>query len=377
MGSLGLLFYPAYLLVTGGSSVLVVVITLAAVALFASVYLWLWLFDFLLRTLNRSLGAIIVLTAIAVALNLAYPNLTWGYLFGYLVGTAGFVLPRRLGIAGVSGVTLIAMTTLLATRPSLSPHQLALFPRVMISGAIALFLIGLGAIGVRSLVETSVELRAMREARARLAVQEERHRFARDLHDLLGHSLSLITLKTALAGRLLPNDPVPAAAEVGDIERVARRALHEVREAVKGYRQPALVAELAEAQTSLAAAQIECRIEAADCSLPGYADAIFAWVVREGVTNVLRHSHATRCTLRFLRQADTVELAILDDGVGHGTKEPGSGLIGLQERLEKGGGRVEARRLPLPDRGHLLRVTLPMGTAQREQCAEGRAGGPL
>ena len=136
--------------------------------------------------------------------------------------------------------------------------------------SIGRFALGVGAVG---------ELRAAREEISRLAIAEERLRFARDLHDLLGHSLSLITLKSELAGRLLAADSEKAAAEVHDIEGVARRAPREVREAVAGYRRPVLDEELAEAREMLEAAGIECRIENEAGVAPNATDAVLTWAI--------------------------------------------------------------------------------------------------
>jgi two-component system sensor histidine kinase DesK len=239
-------------------------------------------------------------------------------------------------------------------------------------------LIGIGMIAVNRLVVTVRELRSAREEIARLAVAEERLRFARDLHDLLGHSLSLITLKSELAGRLLPADPQRAATEVHDIEGVARRALREVREAVAGYRRPTLDGELAGARESLEAAGIACRIEDKAGALPSATDAVLAWAVREGATNVVRHSHARRCEIRVTRDGGEVRAEIIDDGRGFspgrdGIYSSGSGLSGLSERIATSGGDFEAG--PLPGGGFRLRVSLPLRDGTNSDEPASRSGG--
>ena len=128
--------------------------------------------------------------------------------------------------------------------------------------------------------------------------REERERFARDLHDLLGHSLSVIALKAELAGRLLPDDAAERGGEVGELEQVARAALGEVRDAVSGYRQPTLDGELAGARMALSAAGIEADVQRVRGALDPDVEAVLAWAVREGATNVIRHSGARHCTLR-------------------------------------------------------------------------------
>jgi len=154
---------------------------------------------------------------------------------------------------------------------------------------------------------------------ARAAVAEERLRISRDLHDLLGHSLSLITLKAELAGRVIGTDPERAAREIAELETVARRSLTEVRQAVTSYRQPSLAAELVSCRRMLASAGTECRIRAPDAySLPPAVDALLAWTVREGATNIVRHADAEHAQI-VIELTDTAASACLsDDGVGPG-----------------------------------------------------------
>jgi len=218
-------------------------------------------------------------------------------------------------------------------------------------------LVGFAAVGGRLLIEANRQLSHAREQIARLAVGEERLRFARDLHDLIGHSLSVIALKSELAGRLLKASPGLAAHEVEDIEQVARDALREVREAVAGYRQPTLSAELAGAREALTAAGIELRAEGEHAALPPAVEAVLAWAVREGTTNVMRHSQAKRCTIRIFKKDGSVTVEVVDDGHG-GLLEPGSGLRGLRERVLERGGTLTAE--PLPHEGFRLRVSVPL-----------------
>src|SRR5579885_30518 len=134
-----------------------------------------------------------------------------------------------------------------------------------------------------------------REENARLAIQEERHRMARDVHDILGHSLTVITVKAELASRLLDVSPERARAEVADVERLARDALADVRQAVAGFREISLPAELARARATLAAAGIEADLPSAADAVGSPLREVCAWTLREGVTNVVRHSGATTC----------------------------------------------------------------------------------
>jgi two-component system sensor histidine kinase DesK len=205
------------------------------------------------------------------------------------------------------------------------------------------------------------ELHETREELARLAVSEERLRIARDLHDLLGHSLSVIALKSELAGKLVEREPARAAAELDDIQAVTRTALAEVREAVQGYRRLALAEALESAQTALAAAGIDCDLADTDVTLPAEVDAVLAWAVREGTTNVIRHSHAMHCAIRVRADGDRAALEIEDDGSAAPTVSRGSGLSGLRERAERVRGELEAGARP--EGGFRLRLTVPLAGA--------------
>lgn len=204
-------------------------------------------------------------------------------------------------------------------------------------------------------IRRGVELTAANEEIARLAVSEERLRFSRDLHDILGHSLTAISLKAGLANRLLPTDPDRAAAEMADVERLAREALADVRATVSGYRGITLIGELARARQTLDAAGIVADVPQAVDAVPGEHRELFGWIVREGVTNVVRHSQAHHCRIELARHS--VEIA--DDGRGGGPAGAGSGsgLAGLRERVATMGGRVEAGTAPAG--GYRLRVELP------------------
>jgi two-component system sensor histidine kinase DesK len=187
--------------------------------------------------------------------------------------------------------------------------------------------------------------RALAEAReenARLAVQDERNRMARDVHDILGHSLTVITVKAELAARLMEVSPERAKVEVADLERLARDALADVRQAVAGFREMSLPAELARARSSLAAAGIEADLPTAADAVPSHLRELCAWTLREGVTNVIRHSQASTCRVTL----DERGITIADDGVGQQPGVPGTGLVGLTERAEAVGARLVTRSVP-------------------------------
>ncbi|MEU6259121.1 sensor histidine kinase [Streptomyces sp. NPDC047043] len=206
---------------------------------------------------------------------------------------------------------------------------------------------------IMSLSEAVRELRAAREELARRAVEEERLRFSRDLHDLLGHTMSVIVVKSEAARRLAPRNLDAALAQITDIESVGRQALTEIREAVTGYREGSLATELDRARSALSAAGVEPTVSRSGSPLPPQTEALLGWVVREAVTNVVRHSGATRCEITVNSTAEQVRLTIADDGDGEGASGApivpgigGTGLKGLTERLAAAGGSLEAGRSP-------------------------------
>jgi two-component system sensor histidine kinase DesK len=205
--------------------------------------------------------------------------------------------------------------------------------------------------GNRALAEARIEL-------ARLAAENERARIARDLHDLLGHSLTTITVKAGLARRLSAHDPDGAVREITEVEELSRGALADVRAAVSGYRDVTLAGELATGKELLRAAGITAELPTAvDIVDTGHQE-LFGWALREGLTNVVRHSRATRCSVRL--SGSSVE--IIDDGVGT-PSSAGNGLTGLRERVKAAGGEIEAG--PLSPRGWRLQVSLAGRTAPR------------
>jgi two-component system sensor histidine kinase DesK len=215
---------------------------------------------------------------------------------------------------------------------------------------------------VADLRARNLELHAARAELARLAVADERARFARDLHDLLGHSLSVIALKAELAGRLLREQPAEAAGHVSEIEQVARGALTEVREAVSGYRQPTLDDEIAGAKMALSAAGIQARIERPAVAFDPAIEAVLAWTVREGATNVIRHSGAGRCSVKVTAGLGEAGVEVVDDGPGCedalANGHDGHGLEGLRERVARLHGQVEAGVDPAG--GYRLAVRVPV-----------------
>ncbi|MFD9338008.1 sensor histidine kinase [Streptomyces sp. NPDC060028] len=226
------------------------------------------------------------------------------------------------------------------------------------------FLSGMVTAAILALSETVRELRDTRQELARAAVDQERLRFSRDLHDLLGHTLSVIVVKSEAARRIAPRDMEAALDQVRDIESVGRQALVEIREAVTGYREASLAAELDRARGALTAAGIEPVVRQSGAPLPPQAAALLGWVVREAVTNAVRHSGAATCEIELRSTAERASLVITDDGGGVGSTPPGSGLTGLTERLAAAGGTL--RSGPAPGRGFRVTAELPVESAAEE-----------
>src|SRR5919202_637301 len=247
----------------------------AVVVVFVAVYLWFW-FALHEAGATRAAAALLALCALAV-LNSMLTFDPWGGMCIYCSVVAGFTFGWRGSTAAIVAVAALTGLTGLLTRGALL--------WVGLDVVIAL-LAGLVLASMNRLISAYHELRLAREEMARLAVAEERLRFARDLHDLLGHSLSVIVLKSELAGRLALATPERAASELRDIEQVAREALREVREAVSGYRQAGLAQELEGAREALAAAGISVGIERSAGPLPAPVDSVLAWAVREAATNI-------------------------------------------------------------------------------------------
>jgi two-component system sensor histidine kinase DesK len=305
------------------------------------------------------------LTLLILSLSAAYGS-TFLWLLVGLSAMVGVAIQARAAFAAVMALTLLTLGAGVWLEGGIGRTDwFQLLPLVLLVRGL-----GLDMVGLVRLSDALRELHAARGELARRAVSEERLRLARDLHDLLGQTLALITLKSELAGRLLEKEPASAAQEIRQVERAARQALREVREAVAGYRQPALRSELDGARQLLEAAGIACTVETTGGRIPPAVDALLAWAVREGVTNVIRHSRAKRCTIRVSCEKGTARVEVANDG----GREPegsrrgitsGSGLSGLTERLTAGGGRLEAGpTLAEGSPGFRLRVELPLGDGQ-------------
>ena len=220
-----------------------------------------------------------------------------------------------------------------------------------------LFVVGGGNIFFAQQRRSNDKLHAAQEENVALAAVAERERIARDLHDVLGHTLSVIVLKAELAGRLVERDPQRAAAEIGDVERTARTALAEVREAIGGYRARGLAAEIETARRALDAAGVTLTVEneMGDAKLTATTETVLALALREAVTNIVRHAQAKNCRLRFVTENGRQRLFVEDDGE-HAVTREGNGLRGMRERVEALGGSMRLER----ERGTRLFIELPL-----------------
>jgi two-component system sensor histidine kinase DesK len=199
-------------------------------------------------------------------------------------------------------------------------------------------------------------LRKANEEIENLAKVAERERIARDLHDVLGHTLSVITLKSELAGKLIDRDPQRAGKEIREVEQISRQALSDVRDAIRGYRTQGLAAELAQARNTLETAGLTVQCDAASTvKLPAMQESVLSLAVREAVTNVVRHAGAHSCRMRLEQVNGSCRLEIHDDGCGARNGE-GNGLRGMRERVEMLGGTLQRDT----ESGTTLTITLPL-----------------
>ncbi len=252
----------------------------------------------------------------------------------YGLGTSGYVV-----IAAPMALTGLA-APLFVLAVSVAAFLTSAFVPVWETDANYLFVlpaIGLVIWGVKQILLRNVELISMRREYRTLLLEQERTRFARDLHDLLGHSLTAMTVKAELASRLLERDPAAAAEQLEDLQRLGREALTDVREAVHGYQHITLPAEITRARMTLEAAGVEARLPSSTDDVAGPWRELFAWAVREGVTNVVRHGHATTCTVELSEHRVVVRNDLGDPAA---VAVEGNGLRGLRSRAAALGAQV-------------------------------------
>jgi two-component system, NarL family, sensor histidine kinase DesK len=296
----------------------------------------------------------------------------WAY-FGLLLGlsVAGLPFSHAAGFVAFLFLTMLSVAQLgRRSVPLVAGFSLAalivpvLIPSWHISiGAsfddvtpVAIPVVAIVMFAVLQVLRGNLALAEARAELAQLAAENERIRIARDLHDLLGHSLTTITVKAGLARRLGAADPARAVSQIAEVEELCRQALADVRSAVSGYRDVTLAGELARGRELLRASGIAADLPTATDVVDPANQELFGWTVREGLTNVVRHARARSCAVRLSRSV----IEIVDDGVSAATPAggatSGNGLSGLRERAAAAGGQVDAG--PLQAGGWQLRVTV-------------------
>lgn len=335
------------------ASILTWVITLAATLVFLTLYfLGFWV---------RGKRKLWVIAGIALFGILFTPS-NWGAT-GFFVYAAAF--------AGFCGSVQLAISILLVLEACLSLTLWAFHLPLEIWVSMTFLIAAIGGMNIQKAKQIAADckLRLAHEEIEHLAKTAERERIARDMHDVLGHTLSVIILKSELASRLSDKDPPRAAQEIRDVERISREALAEVRKALKGYRAAGLDAEIAQARATLETAGIKVEASAnhidrgyassillnpSDLKLHSAQEGVLALVIREAVTNILRHSQATECSLRLEQSDAACTLEIADNGCGSNGIE-GEGLRGMRQRIEMLGGSLQRKTSP----GTTLTITLP------------------
>ena len=325
--------------------------TATLLALFLPLYFW---------TCRRQ--GWVILPALALMVGFGYygcqTNLGAANFFVYSAALAARLGTRQRTLLWLGVVLVVQASTTLY----LGPLTLYMVPMLVITVLIAFL-----CLHQETVEQKNEELRQSREEVTRLAKIAERERIARDLHDLLGHSLSLVVLKSQLAGRLLRregvNEESRAATEIAELEKIARQALQEVRTAVAGWKSAGLLAEIASGAMACEAAgqRFERDGVAAEtlAELPPLLEGAMAMALREAITNVLRHAEATTCRVRLETTADLFRLEIEDDGRGLPSVPGlgGQGMSNIRQRVAQLGG--EATWLSAPGGGTLVRLELP------------------
>ena len=319
-------------------------LTALGTALFLPLYFWgYWL---------SGRKALIAVAAITL-LGILFAPINWGssvffvFAAGHLgcIGSATFAFRLLLGLAAI---------------PPLEAWLLDLSPFFWIPATVFSLLIGGINIHYAGVRRSQAALRRTQDEVERLAKLAERERIARDLHDLLGHTLTVITRKAELARRLANKDPARAAVEIGEVEQVAREALKEVRSAVSGFRQTDFSTELAQARVALQSVLIHFEAETDEIDIDPATEQVLALALREATTNVLRHSRANSCSVRLENLDDRVRLTVRDNGKGAAASDDegreGMGLIGMRERVTALGGSFNVDS----QGGTSVTITLPV-----------------
>jgi two-component system sensor histidine kinase DesK len=327
--------------------------TLLSIVIFLPVYF---------HAYGQSGGRVLAHAALIAALGFALTPLnasanTYLIYAGAVLPFSGLILRRLIAVI-VAGLALYAVELALLLQ---WPSRYV----VMVIALTALIVTAICAANYfqREKRLRQAELKLSHDEVRRLAALAERERIGRDLHDLLGHTLSLITIKSELAMKLFDRDPLAARREIVDVERVARDALGQVRRAVTGIRTAGLAAELASARLLLESSDIRLDYVRAEAPLPPEIETVLALTVREAVTNIQRHAHASHASVNVTADSGEARLIVEDDGRCAKPIVPGNGLGGMRERLEMLGGHLEIESVR--GRGTRLIAGLPMPPGAR------------
>lgn len=337
------------------------VVGVVALAVFGAIYLWtFWYIRAVRRELRqverRRQAVTIGVEILLIVVTLLIAGEQALVMATFLVVILLFLLPTRPALIGTALVLLAVLGVQRIAHGGWTNEDGQLI--------VGIFTAALAVFGITRLIQRNAQLDQARKELAAMAVAEERERLARDLHDILGHSLTVLAVKAELAGRLIRLDPDRAEQEIAEVEHLARDSLADVRAAVSGFRETSLAGELVTARTALDVAGIEAELPGTVDHVPGERRELFGWAVREGVTNVIRHSGARHC--RVVVHADGIEVS--DDGRGPATGGfpdgdhggpgadgvAGHGLAGLRERAAAAGAAVTVGRSA--DGGFRLRV---------------------
>jgi two-component system sensor histidine kinase DesK len=303
------------------------------------------------RTTSQRHGLILLFYVLGVV---SFPFNAGGSSF--FIYSAAF-LPFVVASVPIVSATIAAQTIGLVVEGlylHINPVALALTTFMMV-------IVGASNFFIARQKRADIKLRMAHEEIEQLAAVAERERIARDLHDVLGHTLSVIVLKAELAGRLIERDPQRAAQEIADIEKTARTALSEVREAIGGYRSQGLPAEMELARNTLQAAGVALSCESPLPQLHAAEETVLCLAVREAVTNIVRHAQATHCRMRFETSGNGYHSLLITDDGAHPNLQEGNGLRGMRERVQSLGGRLSITADP----GVTLLIELPQ-TASRQ-----------
>ncbi len=291
-----------------------------------------------------------VLAVATIGLALIPFNIGGNTMLIYAAAMAATALPPRRVLAVCAILLLITAVEFWRVIPN-GAAAFAMTGVVAVIGGMAVA----GILYSRARAQANAQLRLTQDEVRRLAAMAERERIGRDLHDLLGHTLSVVALKSELAGKLFDRDPSAAREQIAEVETVARQALAQVREAVAGIRAAGLHAELAAARLALLSAEVRLDQRLPALGLDERTESVLSLTVREAVTNIIRHAHARRVEIEVLLADGELRMSISDDGCG-GVVRQGNGLLGMHERIASINGSLEIDSPPGAGTRLLLRA---------------------